>query len=749
MLTRLLSLLLFASIVIGLFWLPDPDTNKLAAVQVGGLLNEPAMEAPDVDWRTNLAAGDVVLNSEGEAEVLEVGDGFVVLHVPGPDPRGVEQRVQISSLEERVSRASVWSLLMASDAISEAAGIKTLTLGGMRLISEVGTVNDPMMHGEARRSLMRSLRAIFASEGIECQVNGAKKPESGGAEVAAKRKDGALELSIVTASGNSIVSSKSWSPPARSSLYPPLLAILLAILFRKPVLALFFGVLTGSFLMVNGAGESVGSSIVPGLQQVFTRYFWDELIDTDRQLIVTFVFFMLAMVGVMTRSGGIRGMMDAIAKMARSVRHTQIATYLMGLAIFFDDYANTILVGSTMRPLTDRWKIAREKLAYIVDSTAAPVAGLSIFSTWIAFEVSTFSAQLPDVGYAVEDGYRIFLETLPYRFYCIFTLFFVGMVVVSGRDFGPMLSAERRARKGQLIREGSTPLSGGNTTSLEPAAGVSASLSRALLPIATFVTVTLGWMAWKGGAFGSELSLFKLRDLARILGDGDSFRALMLGALSGFIVACLLALSAGLRSDIWKSALESLRSMGVAFLILYLAWMIGAVCGDLGTAPFLTVLVGDALNPLLLPVILFLLSGVIAFSTGSSWSTMTILLPIVVGLAFGLGDEIDIGGHALMILCIGAVLEGAIFGDHCSPISDTTVMSSIASASDHIDHVRTQAPYAILTMVVAMLVGYFPCTFLGWNPFISIGLGLVVMWVCLLKFGERIDSDATQAPREA
>ena len=750
MLTRLLSLAVFLLLAVGLFLLPTPDPNKLAAVQVGSLLDSAALEEPGVDWRTSLVAGDVVVTPDGEAALLSIqGETAEVELAAPPAGAGAERSYALSQLSGRSARAPLWRTLLASPAVRTVDGERVLQLGGMRMACSIEPVSDPALHGEARRSILRALRSVIAEQGLELRVEGAQKPIPGGAELLATRGLDSLELRIDLPDDAFVRTSSEWSPPQQSSLYPPIFAIVLAILFRRPVLALFAGVYAGSFLLVFDTGASLGESATQGLTSVFTKYFKAELLDSDRQLIVGFVFFMLAMVGVMTRSGGIRGLMDAIAKLSSNVRRTQIATWLMGLAVFFDDYANTILVGSTMRPLTDRFKISREKLSFIVDSTAAPVAGLSIFSTWIAFEVSTFSAQLPDVGYAVEDGYGIFLQTLPYRFYCIFTLIFVGMVVFSGRDFGPMLRAERRARKGQVIREGGTPLVGMSATSLEPAEGVSSSLARALLPILTFVGVTIAWMAWKGGAFGSERSLFDMQDLAKILGDGDSFRALMLGSASGFGLACLLALGAGLRTEIVKASLDSLRSMGVAFLILYLAWMIGASCGDLGTAPFLTVLVGDALNPLMLPCILFLLSGIVAFSTGSSWSTMTILLPIVVGLAHGLGDQIGLGGHALMILSIGAVLEGSIFGDHCSPISDTTVMSSIASASDHIDHVRTQSPYALMTMMVAMLAGYFPCTFLGWNPAFSIALGVALMALILWKVGDKVERAPAPSAGEA
>ena len=200
---------------------------------------------------------------------------------------------------------------------------------------------------------------------------------------------------------------------------------------------------------------------------MLTTYFRGQLVDRARIEIILFVIFMLAMVGVVTKAGGIRGMMNRIASLAQDARKTQIATWIMGLSVFFDDYANTILVGSTMRPLADRFRIAREKLAYIVDSTAAPVAGVSILSTWIAFEVSTFSAQLPDAGMAPSDGYAVFIQTLPYRFYCWFTLLFVAFVVFS--EAGLRAHAHRRTtRPGRkLLRDGATPLVGKAATELE------------------------------------------------------------------------------------------------------------------------------------------------------------------------------------------------------------------------------------------------------------------------------------------
>ncbi|HKX45865.1 MAG TPA: Na+/H+ antiporter NhaC family protein, partial [Planctomycetota bacterium] len=207
----------------------------------------------------------------------------------------------------------------------------------------------------------------------------------------------------------------------------------------------------------------------------------------------------------------------------------------------------------------------------------------------------------------------------------------------------------------------------------------------------------------------------------------------------GFGLAALASLTAGLGLDVLRAAWATLRSMGVALGILFAAWMISDVCGALGTAPVLTALLQDALSPALLPVVLVLLAGAVAFATGSSWSTMGILLPLVVGLAYQLGEGLPIGGLGLMVICIGAVLEGAIFGDHCSPISDTTVLSSIATASDHVDHVRTQAPYALAALGIAIACGYVPCAVFGLSPYVALALGLAALAALVLLLGRRAD----------
>ncbi len=618
-----------------------------------------------------------------------------------------------------------------------------------------------------------------------------------------------------------------WALPTRMALLPPVIAIFVALLWRKTLLALFLGILSGATLMALQSGDHGWfGALFQGFFDVFAKYLHTELTETFRIEIIGFVVALVAMVGVMSRSGGVQGLIDKLVKFARSVRSTLFVTWGMGLLIFFDDYANCLLVGNTMRPLTDRLRISREKLAYIVDSTAAPIAGISLLSTWIAFEVSTFEAHLPGAGIA-ESGYAVFLQTIPYRFYCLFTLIFVGLSIFLGRDFGPMAKAEARARTtGQLVRPGGTPMVSDEATRITPKEGMACLWYFAAYPILLVLLVTMATIFLDGGGLAawSDGSLFELQGITQVLFAGSGGRPIFIGASAGFALAVFLAGSNALRfavlaglaggsygaqlvtdalrtssliqngwdwgligtnpeqatahyigyllaflaaavpvglivsrmttsagrshlafKDISRSSLSSVKALFFAVMILFQAWMIGAVCADLFTADYLVALLAGGQAVKWLPILLFVAACVVAFATGSSWSTMSILLPNVVALAAAVGDETGVGATFMVVLCIGAVLEGSIFGDHCSPISDTTVLSSVSSASDHIDHVRTQAPYALVTAGLAITIGYLPCLLIdGWSSWWSLALGAVTMVVLLLVIG-RPAPDATLA----
>ena len=524
------------------------------------------------------------------------------------------------------------------------------------------------------------------------------------------------------------------------SLLPAFLAIVLAILTAKIIPALLIGCLVGAWIYAGSAGTA-------GVHFVTQTLYAQTLVDDFRVSIILFVVFLFMTVGVMARSGGIQGMVEWIRRFARGPVSTQLCSYIIGVLIFFDDYTNCIITGSTMRPLGDRNRVSREKLAYIVDSTAAPIAGISIVSTWVAYEISMFADQLPEVTgpdglpYEANEAFSVFVETLPYRFYCIFTLMMVLMTIVLRREFGSMLRAEQRAvHEGKPIADGATPMVSSGLSELQAPENTPIRGRNAFVPVALLVALAIGFIWWFGysspdrgpltGSLGEQLR--------EILNNTASERALMWASLVSLVAAVAMAVSQRVLTlgQALSSAVRSLSSLVFALVILILAWCIGHVCADLGTAAFLTTAFHGSFDPWLLPVVMFMVSSLVAFSTGTSYGTMAILLPNIVVLAHTMGaTDPGITGPGLMILTIGAVLEGSIFGDHCSPISDTTVLSSVATAGDHLHHVQTQAPYAVFTMVLAMVCGYAPMALISrdlWPVSWAVALLVIGLWLWLI-----------------
>ena len=512
-----------------------------------------------------------------------------------------------------------------------------------------------------------------------------------------------------------------------TSLLPPIVAVLIALCFKRLILALASAVLLGAALQVSFLPHKV-------VALTASKYIWGTTASAFNLYVIAFTISLVGMVHVMLKMGGLAGLLAKLSRVAKDARSTKLATVLMGGAIFFDDYANTVVVGSTMRPLTDAMRVSREKLAYLVDSTSAPVAGLAVVSTWIGYEVGLFKEMSDQLGLGV-SGYAIFFDILSLRFYCILTLCFVVLCSLTDRDFGPMLKAERRAASGILLRPDSTPLTSVSLEHLSPSEGTPQRWFNAVIPVlCVIVSVCVGmfWSGWAGeGAVKSIPTLGKVAGAEATLGqwgqawgvaasdmgswtawrdafsNADGAFVLCVSALLGSLSAIALAVTQRLLS--LKQAMlawaRAFPGMWMAVVILILAWAIRAVCDDLGTSLYLVGAIQDLITPMWLPLLTFGLAAIVAFATGTSWGTMGILLPTMIPLAHAMTQGTP-EGHLLLMLCFGAVLDGAIFGDHCSPISDTTVMSSIASSCDHLDHVRTQIPYALTTMSAAAVLGY-------------------------------------------
>jgi Na+/H+ antiporter NhaC len=534
-------------------------------------------------------------------------------------------------------------------------------------------------------------------------------------------------------------------------LFPPILAILVGVIGRRLILGLSLAVVSGGLLATSD--PSVTGFLGTASQKVAISYLYEPLFNSFSGYILAFTASLIGMVRVTSLAGGNRGIAELLSQGAAGARSSRIATFLMGLAIFFDDYANTIVVGSTMRPITDRFRVSREKLAYLVDSTAAPIAGIAIISTWIGYEVGLFEGLMKDLGTGY-SGYQLFFAALPSRFYCLFTLFFVVASTLLGRDFGPMLRAEIRARDtGQVLAEGSRPMTG-QYDEVHTAAGVRPRWWVATLPVLLVVFSVIFGMGvdTRGNEEVAEAAAhgyLSAEYWSATFKNADSARVLFVASLFGAVLAFLLALTrrhtdTGKRAISIGSAIETFYKgvWGVwyAFAMLILAWAIKAVCDDVGTGDYLVKLLSPVISPILLPLLIFLLASIVAFSIGTSWTTMAILIPTVVPLAHSLGDM------PLTILAAAAVLDGAIFGDHCSPISDTTVMSSIASSCDHLDHVKTQIPYALTTMAISAVFGYLGTTSL-YSPFVGLALGAVAIITILLTIGQPTDAPAKLTPR--
>ncbi len=540
--------------------------------------------------------------------------------------------------------------------------------------------------------------------------------------------------SEITVRAGAVVST--WRPAIRQipgllSLVPPLLAIVLAVLLRQALLALFAGIWVGAFF-VHDYDPFVG------LVRTFDTYLPATLVDSGHAAIVIFTMALGGMVGVVSRTGGTRALVEAIGRKAHSRRSGMLTAWASGLVVFFDDYANCLLVGNTVRPFTDELRVSREKLAYIVDSTAAPIATVALVSTWVGYQIGIFEDVFADAAFGVTSGYDLFLRMLPYSFYSFFTIGFVFFIAWSRRDFGPMLAAERRAfRDGHLVRPGGQPLMDRELTDMAPADHSRAHWMTAVVPVVAVIVIVVGGLYVSGvTALGAAAGDAGLR---AIISAADSYAVLLWAAFGGSIAAFVMAFAT--RTASLSEALEAwisgVKAMVIAVLILVLAWGLGAMCQEqLETGPWLLSQIEP--NPHTLPVLTFFVSGVIALATGSSFSTMAIVIPIAGPMAWAVTGDANLDAATLESIryaTLAAILSGAVFGDHCSPISDTSIMSSMSAASDHIDHVRTQAPYALVCAAIAALIGFIPAGF-GISPLVTVPLGLAACAACVYGLGK-------------
>ena len=546
---------------------------------------------------------------------------------------------------------------------------------------------------------------------------------------------GTVSVDVVS-NGEVLRSTSTRSIPGWLSLLPPLLAIGMALVYRKVVPALFFGVWVGAVIAISFTPWA----LFKGLLDAFEVYVLDAMADPDHMAIILFSLMIGGMVGIISKNGGTLGIVERLTSFASDSRRGQMVTGVLGVSIFFDDYANTLIVGNTMRPVTDRLRVSREKLAYVVDSTAAPISTVALVTTWIGYQVGLLGTAIENIEGFSQGAYSVFLDSLPYNFYPFLALLFVFLVAYTGLDFGPMLEAEERARDtGKVLGDDANVDEAAEGEELEPPEGTPYRAVNAVIPIVVLVGgVLVGLYATGVQAVGADASL------SDIIGEANSYTALMWGSLLGVVVAAALSLGQGILDleqtvEAWY---EGLKSMLFAMIILVLAWSLSNITEVLHTADYLVSVLGEWLPPGAVPAIIFVLAAATAFATGSSWGTMGILMPLVIPLVWAVlvQNGMDAPTHYhILYSSVSCVLAGSVWGDHCSPISDTTILSSMASGCDHIEHVRTQLPYALTVGTVAILFGTLPAGF-GMHWLVGLIVGAIVLGGLLWTIGTPVET---------
>ncbi len=513
------------------------------------------------------------------------------------------------------------------------------------------------------------------------------------------------------------------------SLLPPIVAIGLALITKEVYSSLFIGILTGGIVFAASSSS--------GFAGVFNTVVRDGIIanlsDKSNMGILVFLVILGIIVVLMNKAGGSRAYGDWAAKHIKTRAGASISTFVLGVLIFVDDYFNCLTVGSVMRPVTDKHKVSRAKLAYLIDSTAAPVCIIAPISSWAA----AVSGTVKDV-----NGIQLFIRTIPYNLYALLTLMMVVFIALSDTDYGPMKRHEDNAKKGDLFTTKSTVY----PEDAQPKHSKGKVIDL-LLPVAILIVMCVLGMLYTGGFFSGE-------SFVNAFANCDACYGLALGSLGALLVIVIYFLLRRVLtfSECMDSVPAGFKQMVPAILILTFAWTLKTITSSLEAGAFVSDLVKSATAvKVLLPAILFVVALGLSFATGTSWGTFGILIPIVTEVFKGELASVTTSGQipSMVIICISACLAGAVCGDHCSPISDTTIMASTGAQCDHVNHVSTQLPYAV-TVAGVCVAGYVLAGVVH-NVFIVLGSSALVM-LCVLVLikvrSTRKTADETQTDND-
>lgn len=479
------------------------------------------------------------------------------------------------------------------------------------------------------------------------------------------------------------------------ALVPPVVAIGLALITKEVYSSLFIGIAVGGILYSGGSFERT-------VVHIFQDGIIGVLTDESNVGILVFLVILGAMVSLMNKAGGSAAFGRFAAKGIKTRVGAQLSTILLGVTIFIDDYFNCLTVGSVMRPVTDKFKVSRAKLAYLIDATAAPICIIAPISSWAAAVTGFVEG---------EDGFSIFIQAIPYNFYALLTIvMMVGMVLMKV-EFGPMLKHERNAVKGDLFTTEGRPYADES----DPSVISRGTVMDLLIPIISLIICCVIGMLYTGGFFSGV-------DFVTAFSESNASLGLTLGSFFGLLITLVLYQVRRVLDfhDCMACIPEGFKAMVPAILILTFAWTLKAMTDSLGADVYVADLVYNHARGLLnfLPAIIFLVGCFLAFATGTSWGTFGILIPIVVGVFQNTNPE-------LMIISISACMAGAVCGDHCSPISDTTIMASAGAQCEHVNHVMTQLPYAV-TCAAVSFVTYIVAGFVK-TAWIALPVGIVLM----------------------
>ena len=495
------------------------------------------------------------------------------------------------------------------------------------------------------------------------------------------------------------------------ALLPPLVAVVLAVLFRNVLVSLFLGTYLGVVVLAGG-------NPLVGLTTLVQDYIFVQASDSYNSSLLVMMIFIGGFVGVVTHSGGAAAFAETASHWFNTRARVQMAVWFGGLVIFFTDSGNPLILGPTFQPITDKLRVSREKLAWLLDCTSSPVCILIPFIGWGIYIMGLIKQEFAVLKIG-ESEFDAFLKVIPFQFYAVGTLVMIPLVAYLGFEFSAMYQAEKRtAETGQPLSPGATPARAAVSIQAETADKARASMM--VIPLIVLFVCIFGLLVPHG---------FPIKPV-----PGAVLRtALCTGYFLGAMSCILLMVRYKVKTIGQAFALYTDGTKEVVFilLILVLAWSLGSVCKALGTADYIVALARGTLPPGMVPVLMFITGACISFATGSSWGTFAILMPLGIPMAAALG--------APMYATIGAVLSGGLFGDHCSPISDTTILSSMGAACDHIDHVKTQLPYG-LTVALASAITYGVAGTVNSPWLLALALGLVALFVVVFgkMWGGRI-----------